>query len=53
MLELGANRIKKIENLESLTNLKELWLAKNKIVDIENLSSLTHLQVLSLAVKFT
>ena len=44
-LELGANRIKKIENLDKLANLRHLWLGKNKISQIENLSALTNLRV--------
>ena len=31
MLELGANKITKIENLDQLPNLSELFLGKNKI----------------------
>ena len=44
-LELGANRIKKIENLDGLVNLRHLWLGKNKISQIENLDALTNLRV--------
>eukprot|EP00009_Paramoeba_aestuarina_P009841 CAMPEP_0201536932 /NCGR_PEP_ID=MMETSP0161_2-20130828/63352_1 /ASSEMBLY_ACC=CAM_ASM_000251 /TAXON_ID=180227 /ORGANISM="Neoparamoeba aestuarina, Strain SoJaBio B1-5/56/2" /LENGTH=354 /DNA_ID=CAMNT_0047942947 /DNA_START=187 /DNA_END=1251 /DNA_ORIENTATION=+ len=46
-LEMGANRLKKIENLEKLINLRHLWLGKNKISEIENLNALTNLRVLS------
>ena len=34
-LELGGNRIRDIEGVEHLTELKELWLGKNKIVTIQ------------------
>jgi len=37
VLELGANKIKKIENLPNFEKLRELHLAKNKISTIENL----------------
>jgi protein phosphatase 1 regulatory subunit 7 len=37
MLELGNNKIRIIENLGILPNLKELYLGKNKIETIENL----------------
>ena len=39
-LELAANKIEKIENLETLLNLEDLVLAKNRIKTIENLSHL-------------
>lgn len=47
-LELGANRIRRIEGLDALVNLKELWLGKNKIAQIENLDNLKQLTILSL-----
>lgn len=47
-LELGANRIRRIEGLDALVNLKELWLGKNKITRIENLDNLKQLTILSL-----
>ncbi|KAM6504196.1 protein phosphatase regulatory subunit [Amanita muscaria] len=47
-LELGGNRIRKIENLEELVNLEELWLGKNKISKIEGLSTLKKLRILSM-----
>ena len=48
VLELGGNRIRKIENLDGLVNLEELWLGKNKITTIENLEGLFNLRRLSL-----
>lgn len=45
-LELGFNRVKRIENLESLTTLQNLWLGRNRIRTIENLSMLINLQKL-------
>lgn len=39
-LELAANKIEKIENLETLVNIEDLVLAKNRIKTIENLSHL-------------
>ncbi|PVF92744.1 putative SDS22-protein phosphatase 1 regulatory subunit 7 [Serendipita vermifera] len=47
-LELGSNRIRKIENLDELVNLEELWLGKNKITKLENLDKLTKLRLLSI-----
>ena len=41
MLELGANRIRKIENLDKNLKLGEIFLGKNKIEKIENLEHLT------------
>jgi protein phosphatase 1 regulatory subunit 7 len=48
MLELGSNRIRQIENLETLTALEELYVAKNKITTIANLAPLTNLRLLSI-----
>ncbi|KII89932.1 hypothetical protein PLICRDRAFT_40112 [Plicaturopsis crispa FD-325 SS-3] len=47
-LELGGNKIRKIENLDALVNLEELWLGKNKISKLENLGSLRKLKILAL-----
>ncbi|MBE3043447.1 leucine-rich repeat domain-containing protein, partial [Candidatus Bathyarchaeota archaeon] len=47
-LELGSNRIREIENLDSLCALEELWLAKNKITEIKGLSKLPKLRLLSI-----
>jgi len=47
-LELGGNRLRKIENLDALVNLEELWLGKNKITRLENLGSLKRLKILSI-----
>jgi len=47
-LELGGNKIRKIENLDALVNLEELWLGKNKIAKLENLGSLKRLKILAL-----
>lgn len=47
-LELGGNRLRKIENLEELTELEELWLGKNKIEKIEGLDKMKKLRVLSI-----
>ena len=50
MLELGANKINKIQNLDQLPLLNELYLGKNKIENIENLAILSGtLNVLSLS----
>ncbi|KAF7978812.1 hypothetical protein HWV62_44587 [Athelia sp. TMB] len=63
-LELGGNKIRvrspsglltlslkgaqRIENLDALVNLEELWLGKNKISKLENLGSLKRLKILSI-----
>lgn len=46
---MGANRISKIEGLENLTQLKELYLSENRIKKIENLDGNTNLTVLDLS----
>ena len=51
LLELGDNRIRKIENIAHLTELKELYLGKNKIEKLENLETLQGLRVLNVPVK--
>lgn len=43
------NQITRIEGLEALTNLRELYLYSNKIPRIEGLENLTSLEVLWLA----
>ena len=48
VLELGSNRIRKIENLEPLVNLEELYLGRNKITKLENLDSCTKLRLISI-----
>jgi protein phosphatase 1 regulatory subunit 7 len=41
MLELGANKIEVIENLEKLPKLRQLYMGKNKVSKIENLDCLS------------
>ncbi|TIC06944.1 L domain-like protein [Wallemia mellicola] len=48
LLELGGNRIRTIQNLDYLSNLRELWLGKNKITEIANMDNLSNLRILSL-----
>lgn len=40
--------MQEIENLETLTNLQQLWLGRNRISEIQNLSALTLVRQLSL-----
>ncbi|EYC28373.1 hypothetical protein Y032_0007g3188 [Ancylostoma ceylanicum] len=47
-LELGDNRIKKIENLDTNCNIVRLFLGANQIRKIENLDNLKKIEVLSL-----
>lgn len=37
VLELGSNRIRCIENLETLAGLRELWLGRNRIAEISDM----------------
>lgn len=46
---MGANRISKIEGLENLTELKELYLSENRIQNIENLDKNLNLTILDLS----
>lgn len=52
MLELGSNKIKEIENLEEVSNVKSLYLGKNRISEIKNLGHLSKLEQLALGVYF-
>ena len=47
-LSLAKNKFKKIENLESLTNLSFLTFQSNRVTKIEGLSSLLNLKELYL-----
>ena len=47
-LELGSNRIRRIEGLEALGGLQELWLGRNRIAKVEGLGHLSRLVRLSL-----
>lgn len=40
MIELGSNKISKIQNLDKLPALKQLYLGKNRIANVENLEPL-------------
>ncbi|OQV15264.1 putative Protein phosphatase 1 regulatory subunit 7 [Hypsibius exemplaris] len=48
VLDLSFNRIGRIENLNSLTCLKKLFLESNRIEKMENLSHLVNLELLEL-----
>eukprot|EP00200_Dunaliella_tertiolecta_P004477 CAMPEP_0202341768 /NCGR_PEP_ID=MMETSP1126-20121109/2616_1 /ASSEMBLY_ACC=CAM_ASM_000457 /TAXON_ID=3047 /ORGANISM="Dunaliella tertiolecta, Strain CCMP1320" /LENGTH=325 /DNA_ID=CAMNT_0048932621 /DNA_START=81 /DNA_END=1058 /DNA_ORIENTATION=+ len=47
-LELGSNRIKNIENLESQALLRELWLGRNRISTVQGLGHMKSLRCISL-----
>lgn len=47
-LDISFNRVRKIENLEGLINLKKIFLCANKISRIENLNHLKNLEHLEL-----
>lgn len=49
ILSLQSNRITKIENLDSLTNLEELYLSENGLTKMEGLNNLFNLKVLDLS----
>lgn len=40
--------VQKIQGLETLVNLNQLWLGRNRITEITNLSALTNLRQISL-----
>ena len=48
-LYLSRNQLTKIENIATLTKLKELWLSNNQLIKIENIETLTNLQTLYLS----
>ena len=45
---MSFNRIKKIENLETLTKIQKTYLCQNRISKIENLNHLTEITMLEL-----
>jgi len=49
---MGDNRIRKIENIDTLVNLKELHLAKNKLQVVENIGHLKKMYMLTLQANF-
>lgn len=48
ILDISFNRLRKIENLSTLTKLRKLFLCSNKISKIENLDALINLETLEL-----
>ena len=52
ILDLGDNRIRKLEGLDSLTLLSEFYCAKNKLTKIEGLDKLKNLYLLALQANF-
>lgn len=52
ILDVGDNKIRKIEGIESLTNLTEFHAAKNKLTKIEGLETLTNLVLVALQANF-
>jgi protein phosphatase 1 regulatory subunit 7 len=51
-LDLGDNRIRKIECLDNLSQLGEFYCAKNKLTKIEGVSKLQNLYLLALQANF-
>ena len=47
-VDLGDNQISKLENLDHLTSLTELFAAKNKLTSMKGIEKLTNLSVLAL-----
>ena len=41
MLDLSFNKIKHIKNIDTLTNLEDIYFVSNRISKIENLDNLT------------
>lgn len=48
ILDLGGNELRRIQGLETLVALEDLWLGKNKITEVKNLERLTSLRRLSI-----
>lgn len=48
ILDISFNRVKEIEGLDNLHNLKKLFLSSNKITTIKNVNHLTNLTLLEL-----
>jgi len=48
VLELGSNRIKKIEQLEGKDQLRQIWLGKNRIESLIGFPTLLNLTILAL-----
>ena len=52
ILDVGDNKIRKIENVDKLVNLTEFHAAKNKLVAIEGLEKLTNLVLVAIQANF-
>ena len=52
ILDVGDNKIRKIEGIDTLVNLTEFHAAKNKLVSIEGLQNLTNLSLIALQANF-
>ena len=52
MLDLGSNKIERIESIENVSHIRDLCFAKNKITKIENLDNFFNLKQLALSVAF-
>lgn len=52
ILDVGDNKIRKIEGIETLTNLTEFHAAKNKLTKIEGLETLTNLVLIAMQANF-
>lgn len=48
MLDISFNRLTQIKNLDTLSNLRKLFLCSNRITKITNLGSLKNLTMLEL-----
>ncbi|KAA3671117.1 uncharacterized protein DEA37_0013945, partial [Paragonimus westermani] len=48
MLELGSNKLRRLENIDHLVNLTQLYVGKNKIPMLENMDHLVNLTLLSI-----
>jgi protein phosphatase 1 regulatory subunit 7 len=52
MLDVGDNKIKKLENLHQLPCLTELYAAKNKLTSIDGLETLSGLSIIAIQANF-
>jgi len=48
VLELGSNRLKRVEHIEHATDLRELWLGRNRIDTLDGFPTLLHLTIIAL-----
>uniref|UniRef100_A0A7S1SLH4 Protein phosphatase 1 regulatory subunit 7 n=1 Tax=Tetraselmis chuii TaxID=63592 RepID=A0A7S1SLH4_9CHLO len=48
VLEVGSNRLKSVEHIEGLTELRQIWLGRNRISSVEGFPTLLNLTIIAL-----